>query len=84
MQVAAMNPQYISQSDISADEKSKLEDIVKESALNDPFSLPKPILMELIEEAKENHWSDDDKQIYEEKKAVSLHLNNLVHLLARF
>lgn len=78
MQVAAMNPQYISQSDISADEKSKLEDIVKESALNDPFSLPKPILMELIEEAKEKHWNDDDKQIYEEKKSKMNFLPNFL------
>ena len=78
MQIAAMNPQYISQNDISDDEKAKLEDIVKESALNDPFSLPKPILMELIEEAKANHWSDEDKAIFEEKKSKMNFLPNFL------
>ena len=78
MQIAAMNPQYISQDDISDDEKAKLEDIVKESALNDPFSLPKPILMELIEEAKANHWSDEDKAIFEEKKSKMNFLPNFL------
>ncbi len=78
MQIAAMNPQYISQADISEDEKAKLEDIVKESALNDPFSLPKPILMELIEEAKEKRWNDEDKKIFEEKKSKMNFLPNFL------
>lgn len=37
MQIAAMNPQYISRADISADEIAKLREITIDSALNDPF-----------------------------------------------
>ena len=44
MQVAAMNPQYVSRNDISDEELAKMHDITLESALNDPFTLPKPIL----------------------------------------
>ena len=43
MQVAALNPQYTSRNDISADELAKIKEITLESALNDPFTLPKPI-----------------------------------------
>ncbi len=39
MQVAAMNPQYVSRDEISADELENLRKITLESALNDPFSL---------------------------------------------
>ena len=49
MQVAAMNPQYVSRNDISAEELVKMHDITLESALNDPFSLPKPILNALLD-----------------------------------
>ena len=48
MQVAAMNPQYVSRNDISADELAKIKEITLESALNDPFTLPKPILNALL------------------------------------
>ena len=68
MQVAAMNPTYISRDEISADALAKEKDITLESALNDPFSLPKPILNKLIEKALNGVWSDADKAIYEEKK----------------
>ena len=70
MQVAAMNPQYISRTDISADEMAKLKDITVDSALNDPASLPKPILQQLIDKAiADKIWSESDIAIYEEKKS---------------
>ena len=69
MQIAAMNPQYISREDISADEMKKLEEITVDSALNDPETLPKPILGKLIEKAQADKlWSDDDVKAYEENK----------------
>ena len=43
MQIAAMNPQYVSRSDISDAEMAKLREITIDSALNDPASLPKPM-----------------------------------------
>ena len=78
MQVAAMNPQYVSRNDISADELAKEKDITLESALNDPFSLPKPILSKLIEKAVAGVWSDEDKAIYEEKKSNMNYLPNFL------
>ena len=70
MQVAAMNPQYLSSADISEAERAKLHEITVESALNDPASLPKPILQKLIDKAlSEKAWSDEDIAIYEEKKS---------------
>ena len=51
MQIAAMNPQYLSREDMSADELAKLREITEKSALNDPASLPKPILNKLIDKA---------------------------------
>ncbi|MCR4610870.1 MAG: translation elongation factor Ts [Lachnospiraceae bacterium] len=78
MQIAAMNPEYISQSDLTDEEKAKQEEIVKESALNDPFSLPKPILSELINKALEERWSEEDKAIYEEKKSKMNFLPNFL------
>ena len=78
MQVAAMNPTYISRNDISADELAKEKDITLESALNDPFSLPKPILNKLIEKALNGVWSDADKAIYEEKKSNMNYLPNFL------
>ena len=69
MQVAAMNPTYISRDDISADELAKIKDITLESALSDTFTLPKPILNKLLEEAvKGSDWSDEDKKNYEDNK----------------
>ncbi len=70
MQVAAMNPQYISRADISESEMAKLREIVIDSSLNDPASLPKPILQKLIDKAiNESVWSAEDIAIYEEKKS---------------
>jgi len=69
MQVAAMNPQYVSRNDISADELAKMHDITLESALNDPFSLPKPILNALLDKAVAGVWSEEDTAILAEKRA---------------
>lgn len=69
MQVAAMNPQYISRNDISDEELSKLKEITVDSALNDAATLPKPILNKLLEKAiGEKLWSDEDIKNFEEHK----------------
>ena len=79
MQVAAMNPQYIARADISADELAKMREIVIDSALNDPASLPKPILNALIQTViTEKIWSDEDIAIYEEKKSNMQYLFNFL------
>ena len=79
MQIAAMNPQYIGRSDIASEELTKLKDITLESALNDPFTLPKPILNGLIEKAvNDKVWSDSDIAIYEEKKSNMNYLPNFL------
>lgn len=66
MQVAAMNPEYLSKNDISADELSKMESITIDSALNKPDSLPMPILTSLINEAIDSKkWSDEDITVYQ-------------------
>ena len=84
MQVAAMNPQYVSRNDISADELTKIRAITLESALNDPFSLPKPILNSLIEKALADGWSAEDVAIYEEKKKdKSFNFNYLPNFLSQ-
>ena len=69
MQVAAMNPQYISKNDISDEELAKLREITVDSALNDATTLPKPILNKLIDKAiNEKLWSDDDINNFNEHK----------------
>lgn len=69
MQVAAMNPQYISRNDISDEELEKLREITVDSALNDATTLPKPILNKLIDKAiNEKLWSDDDINNFNEHK----------------
>lgn len=69
MQVAAMNPQYISINDISDEELAKLREITVDSALNDATTLPKPILNKLIDKAiNEKLWSDDDINNFNEHK----------------
>ncbi len=67
MQVAAMSPQYISRADISEEELAKLKEITIDSALNDPASLPKPILMGLFDKSL-GEFSAEDSAVYEEKK----------------
>ena len=84
MQIAAMNPQYISRAEISADEMAKLKEIIIDSALNDPASLPKPILNKLIEKAvSEKLWSEEDIAIYEEKKSNMNFLFNFLSEAAK-
>ena len=66
MQVAAMAPEFLSKSDISAEELAKMEAITIESALNKPDSLPVPILNSIIAEAIDSKkWSDEDITIYQ-------------------
>ena len=67
MQIAAMNPEYVSRADISDAEIAKMKEITIDSAINDPASLPKPILNDLFAKTVAN-FSDEDKAIYEEKK----------------
>ena len=68
MQVAAMNPQYVSRDEISEDELANIRKITLESALNDPFSLPKPILNGLLDKV-DGVWSQEDVDILAEKRA---------------
>ncbi len=79
MQIAAMNPQYISRNEISADELAKLREITVDSAINDPASLPKPVLQGLIDKAiADKKWTDEDIAIYEEKKSNMNYLFNFL------
>ena len=81
MQVASMNPQYISRTDISAEELEKLRHITIESALNTPDTLPRPILNKLIDQAvNEKVWSDEDIATYKEQKN---NFNNLFNFLSK-
>ncbi len=69
MQIAAMNPQYISRADISADEMAKLKEITIDSALNAPDTLPKPILNALFGQVEAgNLFSAEDAAVLAEKK----------------
>ena len=79
MQIAALNPQYTSRSEISADELAKMKEITVDSALNDTFSLPAPILKGLLEKAvSDKVWSDEDIAVYEEKKDNMKYLPNFL------
>ncbi|MBE5869677.1 MAG: elongation factor Ts [Lachnospiraceae bacterium] len=78
MQVAAMNPTYIARTDMSEAEVAKLKEIIVDSSLNDPASLPKPILNELIKKAYDEKWSEEDKAIYDEKKSNMQYLFNFL------
>ena len=63
MQIAAMNPQYISRNDMSAEE----------------LTLPKPILNKLIDKAvNDKVWSDEDIATYEEHKSNMQYLFNFL------
>ncbi len=66
MQIAAMNPEYLGKSDISAEELAKMESITIDSALNKPDTLPIPILTTLINEAIDcKKWTDADINVYQ-------------------
>ena len=83
MQVAAMNPQYVSRNDISDEELTKMHDITLESALNDPFTLPKPILNALLDKAVDGVWNAEDVAILEEKRNdKSFNFNYLPNFLS--
>ena len=83
MQVAAMNPQYVSKNDISSEELDKMHDITLESALNDPFTLPKPILNALLDKAVDGVWNAEDVAILEEKRNdKSFNFNYLPNFLS--
>ena len=82
MQIAAMNPQYVSRDDISEDELSNLRKITLESALNDPFTLPKPILNGLLDKV-EGVWGKEDVDTLAEKRAdKSFNFNYLPNFLS--
>ncbi len=69
MQVAAMSPEYLAKSDISADEYAKMKSIIVDSSLNKPETLPKPILTKLCAKCcDEKLWSAEDIAAYEEQK----------------
>ncbi len=69
MQIAAMNPQYVSRDEIADATLAKEKEIVIDSSLADPASLPKPILNAVIDEAVEkNLVGDEDKAMFAEKK----------------
>ena len=79
MQIAAMRPEYISRDDIDQAELAKIREIIVDSSLNDPASLPKPVLNALISKAcTEKLWSDEDIAIYEEKKSNMNYLFNFL------
>ena len=68
MQVAAMNPQFISRDELSEAQLAKEKDITIDSALNDTATLPKPILQGLLDKAVNGVWGAEDVAVYEEQK----------------
>ena len=69
MQVAAMSPEYLASSDISAEEMASMRNITVESALNKPDTLPKPILTKVISKAiAEGLLGEEDLAAYEAEK----------------
>ena len=69
MQIAAMNPQYISRDEISEAELAKMRDITVESALNDAATLPKPILNALFAKVEaDSLFNEADAAVLAEKK----------------
>lgn len=81
MQIAAMNPQYICREDMSESELENLREVVVDSALNTPDTLPKPILTKLIDDVKSlSLWSAEDVATYEEQKN---NLNYLFNFLSK-
>ena len=82
MQVAAMNPQYVSRDEIPEAELANLGKITLESALNDPFSLPKPILNSLLDKVADV-WDQADIDILDEKRSdKSFNFNYLPNFLS--
>ena len=63
MQIAALSPKYAVKEEISAEELDKMREITIESALNDTFTLPAPILKGLLEKSA-NVLGAEDVAIY--------------------
>ncbi len=79
MQIAALSPKYATKDEISAEELDKMREITIESALNDTFTLPVPILKGLLDKAiSGNVWSAEDVAAYEEKKNDMKYLPNFL------
>ncbi len=69
MQIAAMNPSYVKREEISDAELAKEKEIIVDSSLADPASLPKPILSAVFDEALAKELlSAEDKATLEEKR----------------
>ena len=69
MQVAAMNPEYLGRECISDEELAKIKAITVDSALNKPDTLPKPILVKVMNKTIEQGLlSDEDLAAYEAEK----------------
>ena len=69
MQVAALNPEYISRADISDAELAKLKEITIDSAINDVATLPKPIMNDIFDTAlAEKKLCEADLAVLEEKR----------------
>ncbi len=78
MQVAAMNPQYIAKTDISEAELAKLKEVTLDSAVNEPSTLPKPLLQKCFDICvNEKRWSEEDLAAYEEQKTNKFLFNFL-------
>ena len=92
MQIAAMNPSFVKREEISEAELAKEKEIIVDSSLADPASIPKPLLNALFDEAKANivaeyaedgnkGWTKEDADIFDEKKAEG-NLNFLFNFLS--
>lgn len=69
MQIAAMNPSFVSRNEMSQESLDKEKEIIVDSALNDPATLPKPLLNAVLDEAcAGSAMSDEDKAVIAEKK----------------
>lgn len=69
MQVAALKPEYISRDDVSAEHIAHEKEVIISQSLNDPASLPKPILNGLLDKvANEKLWGEADLAILAEKR----------------
>ncbi len=69
MQIAAMNPQFVREEDMTDEAKEQEKNVIIDSSLNDVASLPKPILNELINKVlADKSWSDEDVAAYEAEK----------------
>ena len=69
MQVAALSPEYLNSSDISDAALAEMKNIIVESSLNKPDTLPKPIFQQVVAKVLDGGlWSAEDVAAYEEQK----------------